>query len=220
MLTEKGSLIGSKKSRLMAHQLVAPADHRTIPLSAKTISRSILSGEKNNLIQLLKNFDENIEGIEILSPTGERSYTYFKHKILGFAPISVFGDGVRRVLTVANALIQAKNGILLIDEIETAIHAQLFNKFFNWLVQSCRDFNVQLIATTHSIEALDSILSADKENLEHFSTYRLQKNIENGSTESRKFSGEDLYAYKNKWNSSEDKKALIGSMSNILTVLP
>lgn len=55
VLTEKGALIGSKKSRLMAHQLVAPADHRTIPLSAKTISRSILSGEKNNLIQLLKN---------------------------------------------------------------------------------------------------------------------------------------------------------------------
>ena len=55
---------------------------------------------------------------------------------------------------------KAKDGVLLIDEIETAIHFSALGKVYKWLVESCERLNVQLIATTHSLEALDAILTA------------------------------------------------------------
>ncbi len=62
---------------------------------------------------------------------------------------------------IALTLNSAKNGILLIDEIETAIHISAFKKIFPWLVDACVRKNIQLVATTHSLEAVDAILNTD-----------------------------------------------------------
>jgi AAA15 family ATPase/GTPase len=191
--SQQGIIRNEQKNILVKSKMVTPVDHRFLPISSKSLSRNIMSGDKNNIVKLLQDFDENIEGLEVLVPDGNVPITYFKHKTMGYVPISIYGDGVRRILTIANAIIQAKDGLLLIDEVETAIHAKLLQKFFDWLVNTCKDYNVQLFATTHSLEALDSILSADKENLNELTTYRLEKNVE-GFSCSKRFVGEDMYS--------------------------
>ncbi|WP_025683232.1 AAA family ATPase [Paenibacillus maysiensis] len=183
-----------RKNVIFKTNLVSPVDHRVMPISAKAISATIMSGNKNSIINLLQDFDENIEGIEILDPNGNRSTPYFKHRTMGYVPITVYGDGVRRILTIATAILQSKNGVLLIDEVETAIHSKLFRKFFDWLVSNCKDFNVQLFVTTHSLEAIDAILSADTENLNELTTYRLEKPSSDSKTYSKRFIGEDMYS--------------------------
>ena len=60
---------------------------------------------------------------------------------------------------LANAIAQTAGGILLIDEVETAIHAQYFYSIFQFLVKACKQFDIQLFITTHNIEAFDSLLS-------------------------------------------------------------
>ena len=60
---------------------------------------------------------------------------------------------------MANAIIGATDGILLIDEIETAIHRKYYNDIFRFIVKACRTFNVQVFITTHSIEAIDGLLA-------------------------------------------------------------
>ncbi|WP_293161763.1 ATP/GTP-binding protein [Okeania sp. SIO2C9] len=67
-------------------------------------------------------------------------------------PLSAFGDGVRRLLFMALTIAKLKDGILLIDELETAIHTEALLPSFSWLVKWCRKMNVQLFATTHSLE--------------------------------------------------------------------
>lgn len=181
------------KAKFIDARMITPVDHRVIPVSSRSISNSIMRGDKHNLIHLLQDFDENIEGIEILSPGGVRSAPYFKHRLMGYVPVSVYGDGVRRILTIASGILQSKNGLLLIDEIETAIHAKLLQKFFDWLVKTCKMYNVQLIATTHSLEAVDSILLAEKESLNELTTYRLDKDPNDGATIEKRFIGENLY---------------------------
>ena len=74
-------------------------------------------------------------------------------------PVSTYGDGIKRVLMLANAIAQSAGGILLIDEVETAIHAQYYNDIFRFLVKACRQFEIQLFITTHNIEAFNSLLS-------------------------------------------------------------
>ncbi len=51
-----------------------------------------------------------------------------------------------------------KGGILLIDELESTIHTEALQNSFKWLVKWCIEMNVQLFATTHSLEAVDALL--------------------------------------------------------------
>jgi AAA15 family ATPase/GTPase len=79
----------------------------------------------------------------------------------------LFGDGFRRVLTYALALFRCRDGgVLLIDEIETAIHYSALRDVYTWLVRACEQYNVQLFVTTHSLEAIDALLDATPEKLD------------------------------------------------------
>lgn len=105
-------------------------------------------------------FDPEIEDIMIFrSDVSNRPVEYLKHKRLGNMPLSTYGDGIKKVLVLANAIIGATDGILLIDEIETAIHKKYYNDIFRFIVKACHTFNVQVFITTHSIEAIDGLLA-------------------------------------------------------------
>lgn len=66
---------------------------------------------------------------------------------------------------------------MLIDELETSIHTKALEKTFAWLVNACISNDVQLLATTHSLEALDAILEVSREQTD-FVIYRLQQDKE------------------------------------------
>lgn len=88
---------------------------------------------------------------------------------------------MRRVFTLATAIPLVKNGLLLVDELETAIHTDALEKTFDWLVKSGVRHNVQLFATTHSLEAVDALLKACDESVD-LVVYRLQKGKEHTTT--------------------------------------
>ncbi|MGR6008839.1 hypothetical protein ACT7CZ_12160 [Bacillus cereus] len=56
---------------------------------------------------------------------------FIDHKILGLTPITMFGDGIRKALTLASVLLGCQNGILFIDELETAIHTRMLGNYLN-----------------------------------------------------------------------------------------
>jgi AAA15 family ATPase/GTPase len=77
------------------------------------------------------------------------------------------GDGLRRALHLAMVLAEVEpGGVLLIDEIEVGMHTSVLSRVFDWIVKTCRDSEIQLFATTHSLEAVDAMLEGtEKENL-------------------------------------------------------
>ena len=120
--------------------------------------------------------DQNISGIDILVPPESISFRfsiYIQHKKLGLVPISSFGDGVRRLLHIALKLASVKGGILLIDELESTIHTEALQNSFQWLVKWSKEMNVQIFATTHSLEAIDSLLAVNDGSLD-LVLYRLE----------------------------------------------
>ena len=116
---------------------------------------------KQLIIHLLKLFDETIDDILILPsdnllvPVPE---VYIKDKKSELKPISVFGDGIKKALIMAIYSINAQNGILLIDEIETSLHHKYFEEVFSFLFSVAHKLNVQLFISTHSDEVIDSML--------------------------------------------------------------
>jgi AAA15 family ATPase/GTPase len=178
-----------KTMSILDTQFITPVDHR-VRSNLESINESIISGEQHKLVEALKIFDENITGIQILAPKG-KPVPYIDHKVLGLTPVYVFGDGLRKALTLASEVVRCKNGVLLIDELETAVHTKALGKLFSWLVDTCKRFNVQLFATTHSLEAIDAVIEANEEQLNTLVAYRLE--VVNGATMAKQFSGETLH---------------------------
>jgi AAA domain, putative AbiEii toxin, Type IV TA system len=177
-------------------EIISPFDHGIEELYIGRFRRAVLGDHKADVIEALQRVDPGIFDLEFLplpSPSPVAPYggaIYLRHKRSGRTPLSAFGDGVRRVLLMALTLVSARGGDLLIDEIETAIHVSVLGGVFTWLVGACRAYDVQLFATTHSLEALDAILAADKENLGTIVGYRFPS--PEHATPVRRYEGEQL----------------------------
>ncbi len=117
-------------------------------------------GYKEICLKALQLFDPNICDMMLFkSDVGNRPIEYLKHTRLGNMPLSTFGDGIKKVLVLCNAIAKAAGGILLIDEIETAIHKKYYDDIFRFIVKACQQFDVQVFITTHSLEAIDGLLA-------------------------------------------------------------
>lgn len=141
--------------------IVTPSSHRSEANQLQLLSEASFRNFKADVIGLLQEIDQQIIDIEILhSPDSisSRFNAYIQHKVLGIAPLSTFGDGVRRLLHIALKLASVRGGILLIDELEVTIHTEALQDSFKWLVRWCKELDVQLFATTHSLETVDALL--------------------------------------------------------------
>lgn len=172
---------------------VAPFEH----LRGSVINRIIKNEPyKQICVKALQLFDPDIENIMIFrSDIGNRPVEYIRHKTLGDMPISSYGDGIKKVLALANAISEAADGILLIDEVETAIHKKYFDDILRLIVKACRTFNVQVFITTHSIEAIDGLLATqdyDKQDISDDICVCTIKRVSDASY-SRVLSGREVY---------------------------
>ena len=155
---------------------VTPDSHHSSVAQIRLLSEASFSNFKTDVLNLLNQMDQNISDIEILVPPDSVAFSadiYIQHKQLGLVPVSSFGDGVRRLLHIALKLASVKGGVLLIDELESTIHTEALQNSFQWLVKWCKELNVQLFATTHSLEAVDALLAVT-EDVSDLVLYRLE----------------------------------------------
>jgi predicted ATP-dependent endonuclease of OLD family len=153
--------------------IIMPFSHRIESIQIRQITRAKTEGTIEQVLNLIQRIDPNIEDLEILSSDGTRAWFYLQHKEIGLAPLNIFGEGIQRILAIALSLSSVQNGVLLIEELEAGIHTSALKTVFSWLVEACRDYNVQLFATTHSLEALDAVLATVPDNSDEIVSYRL-----------------------------------------------
>lgn len=173
-----------------------PFDH----LRGSTFSRILRNDSYKELcLHILHLFDPGIRDLLLLrnETLGGRAAEYVKHRDLGVMPLTSYGDGIKKVLSLASGVAQAVNGVLLIDEVETAIHSRYFEEIFRFIVSACVRFDVQLFVTSHSMEAIDGFLATqdyDKKSGKEediLSIITLKK--EGGASFSRVLNGEQVY---------------------------
>ena len=149
-------------------------------------SQSILSNKKINLssiikrkkigdvVDILKQIEPNLEGIQILDDNS----IYFDIGKEELLPISIMGDGIIRTLAVLSSMYETQGGVLLIDEVENGLHYSSMAIFWKAIIMLSKQLDVQVIATTHSYEALQALIYAQK-NLQEQQTkiamYRIEK---------------------------------------------
>ena len=128
------------------------------------------------LIEILKEFDPSITSIIAVEEMGNTVYYVRTSDHNSAIPISVYGDGLKKSLAIFSAMASNKGGVMLIDEVETSIHTSAMKKVFNMLIRWSRKLNIQLFVSTHSKEALDTLLTCDNEYSDGINVYTLYRN--------------------------------------------
>lgn len=129
------------------------------------------------LLEILKEFDKGIISINIERKEHSSFYNILSKEHHQAIPLDYYGDGMKKAILLMSAVIQAKNGILLLDEFETAIHTSAMDHVFAWILKICMKLNVQLFLTTHSDEAILKVLKACpelKDNIMQYTLYNKQ----------------------------------------------
>jgi len=96
-------------------------------------------------------------------------------------PIGLLGGGMNQLLSIVLAIATSRNGIVLIDEIDAGIHHSVLSKVWEGIFKAAKEFNCQIIATTHSYECLQAAHEGTSEAQaeEDFSYIRLENHNNN-----------------------------------------
>lgn len=148
-------------------------------------------------VELLRLIDPDIEGFKLQPNEISRGINQvIEHRRFGDIPLYTYGDGMKKILSLAVNVRKARNGILLIDEIETSLQASILRRVFGWLLEACRKFDVQLFVTTHSLESIAALVRCAVERLDsELACYRLEKEPE--QVYAKRFSESELHSLVN-----------------------
>jgi AAA15 family ATPase/GTPase len=79
-------------------------------------------------------------------------------------PLKSLGDGMLRILQIAIKLVSAQGGFLLIDEFENGLHYSVQEKVWGLLFEMAEKLDIQVFATTHSWDCIESFTKVAIEN--------------------------------------------------------
>ena len=124
-----------------------------------------------------------------------------KVKIMGISrpvPLNSLGDGMLRILQLVLKIFSAKGGFLLIDEFENGLHYSVQEKVWNLLFELSVKLDIQVFATTHSWDCIESFakVAMDKKVIDSV-LFRVGKSVRNsdkGRVISTVFDQEQLYS--------------------------
>jgi predicted ATPase len=97
-------------------------------------------------------------------------------------PLKTMGDGITRIFHIIVALVNARNGILLIDEFENGLHWSVQPKVWEIVFRLAKLLNVQVFATTHSRDCVVGFEHAWKDHQESGAFFRLNAKLDHEIT--------------------------------------
>lgn len=131
--------------------------------------------EENSISDIIAFMQEHVDsGIKDINYVDEKIMGRFlvDHKNFEEAmDLTSFGEGIQRVFYIALHFAACRNGVLLIDEFDNAIHYSLLIEFTKFIQLLSIRFNTQVFLTTHSKECVDSFVqnNFNNEQIRYFS---------------------------------------------------
>ncbi|MEP1446348.1 MAG: AAA family ATPase [Paraglaciecola sp.] len=145
------------------------------------------------VVKFLKKVDNSINDIRLNEVDDIQRFivdsTKFKDKNI---EITNYGEGLQRIFEIALSFASARNGVVCLDEFETAIHNSILIEFTKFVQELADTFNVQVFLTSHSKECIDAFVNNDYRN-DEISTYFIENN--NGTVEAVHVDGTELKEY-------------------------
>lgn len=182
------------KPKPPALQFISTADPRTESLRMLW-DAIVLTPEEGKVIEALQIIQPDIERLASLS-SGRRDVGAIFVKLEKSdrrVPLGSMGEGIKRLFVVAMSLVTSAGGYLLVDEIDTGLHYSVMVKMWKLVVEAARRLDVQVFATTHSLDCLYALAELYEQEpgiREDISLHR----IERGPGVSMRYSADEILA--------------------------
>jgi AAA domain, putative AbiEii toxin, Type IV TA system len=143
-------------------------------------SVALRSGEAD-VVQALQIIDKSVEAVAFLEAVGRRvagnrriPYAKLRHRSQP-VPVNSMGEGVLRLFQLALAAHSAKGGYLFIDEFENGLHYSVQETTWRFIAEIAAREDVQVFATTHSLDCIRAFASVVKSRPEEGVAIRIDR---------------------------------------------
>ena len=141
-----------------------------------------LTSYADDVVEALRIIDPKIADVSMLggAPSTRRRTAMVRAENIDHpVPLRSFGDGLNRIFGIVLSLVNARGGLLLIDEFENGLHHSVQLDAWRMIFKLVRKLDVQVFATSHSWDAVETFQKAAAETPEEGALLRLTRRGDN-----------------------------------------
>lgn len=165
------SVFQRRLSKIKTNCSYVPTDFIGSEALASLWDKIALSPKEDLVIEALRIIDSNLDRLTFVDDINSPS-TKNKNRLAIVAlknsesriPLNSMGDGMSRILQLILSVFPAEDGILLIDEFENGLHYAVQEEVWKIIFKLATELNIQVFATTHSWDCIESFSKVANEN--------------------------------------------------------
>jgi energy-coupling factor transporter ATP-binding protein EcfA2 len=136
--------------------------------------QSVLLKSKERVLSLLQIVEPSIKDLAM----GPGKEVYADIGLSRLLPVKSLGAGLVKLLAIIAAIPSVEDGVIYIDEIENGLHYTSQRALWPAVFEAARRFNVQVFATTHSLECVKTFSDCcafEESNIPTKSLFRIER---------------------------------------------
>ena len=123
-----------------------------------------LSDREKDVVKALRIIDPQISAVSMVHGNRRRLTAIVRADNIGRPiPLRSFGDGLNRLFGIILSLVNARGGLLLVDEFENGLHHTVQLDMWRTIFQLAQTLDIQVFATSHSWDAVEAFQKAAAE---------------------------------------------------------
>ena len=158
----------------------------------KEFGKLVVHGGKSELIGDLRIILPWILDVEVVVAESGSSYVLATTADGARLPLQALGGGVIRLFHALIAMRAAKTGAIFLDEVEIGLHYSALSELWRCIRRLGTALNVQVFASTHSLECVDAAISAFKDSPADLAVHSLRSETDKSRIRVATFRGESL----------------------------
>ena len=172
--------------------VIAGDGHEVAQETIRDFSKFVIAGKKDRLIADLQIILPLVQDVEVVVGSGDSPYILATTTGGERLPLQALGGGMVRLFHILIAMREAAGGMILLDEIENGLHHSVLTEVWTCIRELAAELEVQVFATTHSLECLDAAIAAFEDNPDDLAVHSLRQREDNNRIVAASFRGEAL----------------------------
>lgn len=115
--------------------------------------------DRDILFEAMRIIDPKLTEIVMVGRSRQEPIAMYRDYPERKVPLSSMGDGINRLFHIILALINAKDGTLIVDEIENGLYYETQDKIWEIIFELAEKLNIQVFASTHSKDCVNAFSS-------------------------------------------------------------
>ena len=163
-VTDKEIHIERRNRPVLFPAYIVPSGIGDLKSDAECLGALKKRKQGHRVVEALQIVDPSLTSLEVISQTGS-PMIWADTGLSELVPLPTVGEGMVRVSRLAMCMVLARGGVLLVDEIENGIHHSIAPDMWRFIVDSARELDVQVFATTHSYECVEAAQAVNSDEL-------------------------------------------------------